>query len=81
MSSCIQNKERYLLVRSDGAGVEEYGIKAISDDGAEVVIGNISDNIEFAMRVMDFLNENEVAPEHLLQILEEILCGWICLDD
>lgn len=81
MSCCIKNKERYLIVNSDGADVEQYGIKAKIDDGAEIVIENITGDEEFAMRVADFLNKNEVAPEHLMQILEEILCGWISLDD
>lgn len=59
---------------------DRYAIKALGKDGRVTVIDGVTDDKQFAESVIGFLNENDVYPEHLEQILEEILCGWICLE-
>ncbi|MCQ4022710.1 MULTISPECIES: DUF6514 family protein [unclassified Ruminococcus] len=85
-SSRISEKDCYSLVYSDSTETKysdttDFGISFYDDSGQPVVVDGVSESLEFALQIIAFLNENEVAPEHFYQVLEEILCGWIHINE
>lgn len=54
---------------------DSYGINVISKNGV-YTIDNVSNDKEYVRRIADYLGVNEVSPEHLMQVLEEVLCSY-----
>lgn len=84
MNVRIKCEEHYSLVEPAGDAdrqtfINEYGIRVEDESGNGLVVNGVTDSRELARSIVDYLNENEVAAEHFMQVLEEILCGWVCL--
>lgn len=80
----VKGKERYSLVEPSGDDgrqtlIGEYGIRIEDESGNGFVVDSVTDSSELAHSIVGYLNENEVSAEHFMQVLEEILCGWVSL--
>lgn len=59
------------------APLYSYGIKVTEDGFNDLVIENVTNDYEYAKKIMEYLAENRVSREHIWQVIEEILCGWV----
>lgn len=56
-----------------------YGIAVCENQTQPEIINDIADDYEYVLNIAEYLNKNDVAPEHMHQVLEEILCRWPCV--